>query len=334
VEESLWDNICAIKGDFMEQMNLLEEELRKSIPEDSPRPLYNASRHLIMTRGKRIRPALLVLSFDAVNHTAREIEYVSSIANAVELIHTATIVHDDIIDKSSMRRGVKTVNAQWGEDTALLAGDMIFSKAFGMIGTHENREISEIISTACTKLAEGEVLETLHTRDVMMTEEVYLEIIERKTAALFEACTRCGAILGGGTEEEIEALSRYGYQLGIGFQMTDDLLDIVAGEAKFGKPIGIDISRGKPTFIILHALRVSKGEDRRVLEGIIQKNMNSPEDLQKAMEIIKRTNSIRYASKRAKEIIKKAKDDLKNLKDSDAKNALEMIADHAISREF
>ncbi len=334
MEDTLWDSICTIKPDFTEQMNWLEKDLKKSIPEDSPRPLYNASRHLIMTGGKRIRPALVLLSFDAVNSASRDIEYVSPIANAVELIHTATIVHDDIIDKSFMRRGVKTVNAQWGEDTALLAGDLIFSRAFGMIGTHENREVSEIISKACTKLAEGEVLETLHTRDVKMTEEVYLEIIERKTAALFEACTRCGAILGGGTEEEIEMLSRYGYHLGIGFQMTDDLLDMVAGEAKFGKPIGIDISRGKPTFIILHAMKASEGEDRRILEGILQKNMNSPKDLEKALEIIKRTDSIKYASRRAREIVKKAKADLKGLKESEAKKALELIADHAISREF
>jgi geranylgeranyl pyrophosphate synthase len=329
-----WEMIGNFKEDFRRDMEFIEKKLVQSIPDSEPSMLYKASKHLVTTGGKRVRPALLTLSFKAVNRTDKGIEYIIPIAVAVELIHTATIIHDDIIDRSSMRRGVETVNRKWGNDVAVLAGDLIFSKAFGMVGTHENKEVSEIISNACMKLAEGEVLETLHTGNTKMTEEVYLEIIERKTATLFEASTKCGAILGRGAKKEVDALSKYGYFIGIGFQMTDDVLDITAGETKLGKPVGIDISLGKSTFVILHAITNAGEEDKKILEGVIQRKENTREEVKRALDIIKETDSLEYASKRASSFIKKAKRELKSLKDSDAKKALELIADYAINRQF
>ncbi|MFQ5816004.1 MAG: polyprenyl synthetase family protein, partial [Candidatus Hydrothermarchaeaceae archaeon] len=263
--DELWTKIQELQPDFRRGTALVEDELIKSIPSDQPNVLYNASKHLIKTGGKRIRPAIVLLSYRAVNGD-RDIELALPIAVAVELIHTATLIHDDIIDKSSMRRRAQTVNARWGNDAALIAGDLLFSKAFGMIGSHEERRLSEIMSSACMRLAEGEVLEILHTGDVEMTEEVYLEIIERKTASLFEACAKCGAILGGADDDEVETLSRYGYHLGIGFQIVDDILDFIAGEFKLGKPMGLDITLGKPTLVILHALKVASDGERDVLE--------------------------------------------------------------------
>lgn len=327
--DELWRKIEKFDAKFSRRMKAVERELALSIPEGSPNDVYAASRHLVDKEGKRIRPALVALSFAAAGGRGSE-KSAASIAAALELIHTATIIHDDIIDKSTKRRGVDTVNAKWGEDIALIAGDLIFSKAFGLVGAQENARISEIISNACTRLAEGEVLETLHTGDINMTEEVYLEIVERKTASLFEACTSCGAILGGGDESKIEALSRYGSLLGIGFQITDDLLDVV-GEVKLGKPIGSDVRLGKPTLPVLHAFRTAKGRDKKILgDALLGKKAN----VKAALVWVKKSNSVRYAAQQAKFFIEQAKEELKKLRSSGAKKSLELIADYTIGREF
>lgn len=331
--DELWNRIQERQPEFKRDMALVEEELIKSIPSEQPNLLYNASKHLIKTGGKRIRPAILLLAYRAVNGKG-DVERALPIAAAVELIHTATLIHDDIIDKSTMRRRTQTVNDRWGNEAALIAGDLLFSKAFGIIGSHEDRKLSEVMSRACMSLAEGEVLEMLHTGNIGMTEEVYLEIIERKTASLFEACAECGAILAGADEKQLNALTQYGYYLGVGFQIVDDILDVIAGEFKLGKPIGLDITLGKPTLVVLHALKVASDGERKALEKIIKGEVNSASDINEALEIIKGTNSISYASKRAKSLIKKAKTGLEGLKDSTAKKALELVADYAISRDF
>lgn len=331
--DELWKTLESLNQDFIRKMETIDRELILSIPNSSPSILYKASRHLIETGGKRIRPTLLMLSHNAVSED-KNLGKAIPIAIAVELIHTATIIHDDIIDLSSLRRGAQTVNAKWGNDVALIAGDLIFSRAFGLISSQENKGVAEVIYKACRRLAEGQVLEAMHTGDIKMTEEVYLEIIERKTASLFEACTRCGVILGGGSKKETEAMARYGFLLGIGFQMTDDVLDISAGELKLGKPVGVDVSLGKPTFVILHALKEASAKDRKILEATINQKNSSVGDIKKALEIIKGTNSIEYARKRAVSFITKAKDELKALKDSEAKERLIHIADYAINRDF
>lgn len=333
--EELWDRINEVNSTFIKDMALVESEMEMCVSNSHPTKLYNASCRFIKMKGKRVRPMLVILSCGAVNG-GREINpaYIAPIATAVELVHTATIVHDDIIDRSSMRRGVRTVNAKWGNDTALIAGDLLFSKAFGLVGSHEKRELSGIISNACVKLAEGEILEMLHTGDMTMTEEVYLEVIERKTATLFEACTKCGAILGDGNEKEVKALSKYGYHLGVGFQMTDDVLDIVAKEPTLGKPIGTDISMGRPTFVILHALEVADEKDKSELVSILNSKKRSDADINRALEIIKNTNSIEYATNRAKSQMEAAQKELRHLKDTNGKKALEIIAKYAVERSF
>lgn len=333
--EELWNKVGEVDTKFGKRMGFVEKEMESCISNSHPTRLYNASRHFIHIGGKRVRPALVILSYGAANGDA-ETKYkdITPVAIAVELIHAATIIHDDIIDRSSMRRGVETVNSRWGDDTALVAGDLLFSKAFGLVGMHEKRELSGIISNACIRLAEGETLEMLHTGDMSMTEEVYLEVIERKTATLFEACTKCGAIMGDGTKKEISILSKYGYQLGIGFQMTDDILDIVATERTLGKPVGADICMGRPTFVILRTLEVASGDDKKELVSILKKDTGSDADIKRALEIIKSTNSIEYASMRAKSHIETAKKELKRLKDTESKRALEIIAEYAVNRSF
>ncbi len=331
--DALWQLVEDAYPEFGRDMEAIEKLLIESIPQATPTELYSASRHLILTGGKRVRPALVLLSYKAVNPDG-EVSYVAPIAVGIELIHTATIIHDDIIDLATMRRGVATVNARWGDDIAILAGDLIFSRAFGFIGAHPVREVSEVVSNACMHLAEGEVLETLHTGNASLTEEVYLEIVERKTASLFEASADCGALAAGGSGREVRALSRFGYLLGIGFQMTDDLLDVVSGENVLGKHVGMDISLGKPTFVILHALRNAPERQRKELENILKKDNKTREDVRRALEIFEASGSIEYASRRAKHFIEKAKEELKQLRSTPARRALEVIAEYAIRREF
>ena len=298
----------------------------------SPHPLGTALKQLVEVGGKRIRPVLVVLSFRSLDQTTK-MGYAAPIAVAVELIHTATLIHDDIIDRSSKRRGLETVFKKWGEEAAILAGDLLFSKAFGLVGVHEIKELTEVISETCIRLTEGEMLEFRHTRDTDMSEEVYLEIIERKTASLFEACTRCGALLGKGSEREIKALTRFGYYLGTSFQIVDDVLDITADD-KFGKPKAIDIREGKVTIAALHALKQTKGKERTALESIIKKKRKNKKDMDMASEIIKKAGSIEYAFKKAEGFSLKAKEELKALPNSEAKSMLLNIAASVIHRPF
>lgn len=317
---------------FNSDLSYVENEIIEIASKFSPHPLEAAFKQLVEVGGKRIRPMLVILSFRSLDEKT-DISYAASIAVAVELIHTATLIHDDIIDRSSKRRGVETVFKKWGEEAAILAGDLLFSKSFGLVGVHEIKELTTVISEACISLTEGEMLEYRHTGNTAMTEEVYLEIIERKTATLFEACSRCGALLGSGSEAEIEALSRFGGYLGISFQIVDDVLDLTADD-KFGKPKAIDIREGKVTIAAIHALRNTSGTDRKTLESIIKKKHKSKKDIEMASEIIKNAGSIEHAFERAECFITKAKSELKVLPDSVAKTKLLRIADSVVSRPF
>lgn len=331
--DELWDKISEVYTDFDSSLDYIDREIETSIPAGSPLDLYQASRHLIKRGGKRIRPVLNLLAYRSVS-PGGNVEEISPIAVAVELIHTATIVHDDIIDKSTKRRSGPTVNAKWGDEVAILAGDLLFSRAFGMIGSHRNREVSEVFSQACTRLAEGEVLEAMHTRNYDMSEEVYLEVIERKTASLFEAAARSGALVGGGSGEEVEALARYGYYLGIGFQMTDDLLDVTSVEKTLGKPVGSDIAQGKSTFVILHALRnCSPGEERKLKELLARSEKNKDE-VEEVKSIVDSCGSVKYSRKRTEYFMGKAKKELRPLPPTPAKEALQLIAESIIKRVF
>ncbi len=303
----------------------VERKLEVAIPKGFPRSLYNASRHILF-RGKRVRPLISLIAYEAAS--GDDFRHALNFAVGIELIHTATIIHDDIIDRSDMRRGLLSVNKVYGNEMAILAGDLLFSKAFDYVGSYSNSKLTNLIADACIKLAEGEALESLHTGNLKISEEVYLEIIERKTASLFKASTLGAAILAKADEKEANALAKYGELLGIGFQMTDDLLDI-AGE-NIGKPIGMDIKLGKPTFIILHAYRNADKNEKKIIEKAFYGNKDF---IKEAIEIIKNI-SLEYGIKRASYFIKEAKKHLKYLRKSRAKDILEKIADYIIGRKF
>lgn len=315
---------------FREDIEYVESELYRIFNGRFPEKLYSASEHLINAGGKRIRPILVILSARAFD-SEKSIGYISPIAIAVELIHTATLIHDDIIDDAEKRRKMETVNKKFGNELAILAGDLLFSKAFEFVGSHEINEISKIIGKACEQLAQGETLEIAHVGNTYITEEVYLEIIEKKTASLFRACAESGALLGGANKEQAKALGNFGYYLGISFQLVDDILDIT-GDEKLGKPIGKDIAQRKITLAMIHAMK--KSEKGEKLRKMIEKGNTNNNALKDVFEILSDSGSIDYVFKRAEYFAKKAKSELGIVENSEAKKALLEICDSAVYREF
>ena len=320
-------------GEYSKAINPKLEEILADI---TPKSLYEASMHLISAGGKKIRPTLALLSCQAVGG---EIEDAINVATAIELIHTFSLIHDDIMDKDEMRRGEPSVHILWGESMAILAGDILFSKAFESTLKTKINEISykrvtdalSAIIDSCIKICEGQALDIGFEENFNVKEEEYLEMIYKKTAALISAATRSGAIMGGGTPEEVEALGEYGKLIGLAFQIHDDYLDITSNEEILGKPIGSDITEGKMTILAVKTLEKASEEDRGKLIKILR--AKDKKGVEEAIKIFKKYDSINYAQRLAKEYTKRAKEKLKILEDSKAKKLLEEIADFIIERK-
>jgi len=319
-----------------EYSKLINPKLEEVLADITPESLYRASMHLISAGGKKIRPTLALLSCQAVGG---EIEDAINVATAIELIHTFSLIHDDIMDKDEMRRGQPAVHVLWGESMAILAGDILFSKAFesalkAKVDELSYKRVTNALSTitdSCIKICEGQALDMGFEGNFKVKEEEYLEMIYKKTAALISAATRSGAIMGGGTHEEVEALGEYGKLIGLAFQIHDDYLDIAGNEKTLGKPIGSDIAEGKMTILTVKTLEKASKEDREKLIGILEsKNQRG---VNEAIEIFKKYETIEYAHRLAQEYTKRAKEKLKILEESQAKKLLEELADFIIERK-
>ncbi|BAW31000.1 dimethylallyltranstransferase [Methanothermobacter sp. MT-2] len=319
-----------------EYSNIINPKLEKILSDITPESLYGASMHLISAGGKKIRPTLALLSCQAVGG---EIEDAMNVAVAIELIHTFSLIHDDIMDKDEMRRGEPSVHVLWGESMAILAGDILFSKAFEStlktkIDEMSYKRVTDALSAiidSCIKICEGQALDMSFEESFNVKEEEYLEMIYKKTAALISAATRSGAIMGGGTPEEVEVLGEYGKLIGLAFQIHDDYLDITGNEKTLGKPIGSDIAEGKMTILTVKTLEKASKEDREKLIEILE--ARNQKRVKEAIKIFKKYDSINYAQRLAQEYTKRAKEKLKILKDSKAKKHLEEIADFIIERK-
>src|SRR5260221_3025338 len=224
-----------------DQALLAVDELLKSIVNSDVDVLREASRHILEAGGKRVRPRLTLLSYEAVGGT--DLNSVLPVAAAVELVHTATLVHDDINDQGSLRRGRPTVNATWGRTFALLTGDYLFTKVYELMAPY--RDLNIVFAEATVALVEGETLQAAAAKSGQLDRETYTRIIAKKTASLFAAATKLGAMLGGGTQEQINALEQYGFNLGLAFQIVDDILDLIADSKQLGKTAGLDVVQGK-----------------------------------------------------------------------------------------
>ncbi len=301
------------------ELNLVEHALRQATASDIEL-LDVASDHVIRSGGKRLRPTLVLLSYKAV--TDKDISPAVPLAASVELLHTASLVHDDINDQSSLRRGQATVNAQWGDSLALLVGDFVFVRLLKLIAGFSPRTI-RVLADSCTSIVEGETLQMLHLRDLSMTEETYLRIVTLKTAMLFSACSELGAFVGGGTEKHIAALHEYGLNLGIAFQIRDDVLDWVGKEAELGKPVASDLQQGKMSVATIYALKQSDRAAKLLFSG----------DGERAIRLLQDVGALDYAMLKCQEYAEKAQESLSVLQESKVKSELLRLADYAVTRD-
>jgi octaprenyl-diphosphate synthase len=298
---------------------LVEQELDRVI--DSPvNLLAEASEHIMRAGGKRIRPQVVLLAYTAAG--GQDASCAVPLAAAVELIHTASLIHDDINDHSGLRRGRPTVNARWGNTAALLTGDFIFGKLMKLIGSFDAR-IIQVLANACVSIVEGETRQMLTLGDIHMTEETYLEIVHQKTASLFAASAEAGGIMGQATNQQVQALADYGLNLGMAFQIKDDALDYVGGADRLGKPVALDLAQGKVSLPIIAALK----RTNRIKPAL--RAQNAPE----VTRLLQETGALAYAMDRAQAYARKAQAALSALLHSEARTALYQMADFAIARD-
>ncbi|MCK4842861.1 MAG: polyprenyl synthetase family protein [Methylococcales bacterium] len=285
--------------------------------------------YIIGNGGKRLRPMLLLLVAKALgkatdNHLI--------LAAVIEFIHTATLLHDDVVDESDLRRGQESANAVWGNAASVLVGDYLYSSAFEMMVRTDNMRVMEILSKTTTAIAEGEVLQLLNCNNPDTTEEKYLEVIARKTAILFSAATRLGAVLADADKTTEEALAEYGQQLGIAFQLIDDALDYKSTAEDLGKNLGDDLAEGKPTLPLIYAIaHASESDANIIIEAIKQ---GSRDAFSEVYEIVLSTKAIEYTEKCADEAAEKAIAALDCLDESEYKNALVTLAKFSVQRDY
>ena len=324
-----------IKIELEKRADIFNNELKKYLQKGHPKTLYEASRHLPLGGGKRLRPGLAMLSCESVFANVQD---VMPFAVALELVHNFTLVHDDIMDKSRLRRNLPTVHIKFGEPTAILAGDFLFAKSFeAMHDIPVDRSVFKELDYGLVKciqdICEGQQLDMEFEQRINVTENEYIDMIHKKTAVLFRLAARGGAIIGSGTPEEIRALTDYGGFLGLAFQIRDDYLDLSSDETTLGKDIGNDIRNGKKTLIAVHSLENAAGKDRKLLENIFGNKDASERDIKKILKLFRDIKSVEYAKKTAVQYSTKAKKALEVLRDSDAKNVLKELVDYSIKRE-
>lgn len=292
--------------------------------------LINQMGHYIVGNGgKRLRPMLLLLVAKALGGVTDKHLVLAAV---IEFIHTATLLHDDVVDESDLRRGKQSANAVWGNAASVLVGDYLYSKTFEMMVRTGNMRVMEILSKTTTAIAEGEVLQLLNCNNPETTEAKYLEVISRKTAILFSAATRLGAVIAGVSAEIEESLALYGQHLGIAFQLIDDALDYKASQEDLGKKLGDDLAEGKPTLPLIYAIqKASSSEAAIIVDAVKEGKRDSFNDV---YEIVKKTQAIAYTEQRADQEAAKAIDALALLPGSSYKAALVDLANFSVQRSY
>ncbi|MEW7977809.1 MAG: octaprenyl diphosphate synthase [Candidatus Sedimenticola endophacoides] len=283
--------------------------------------------YIVNSGGKRLRPMIVLLAARALGYQGdKHIE----LAAVIEFIHTATLLHDDVVDGSELRRKRDTANAVWGNAASVLVGDFLYSRSFEMMVAVDRMRVMQILSTATNRIAEGEVLQLLNCNNPDTTEEQYREVILRKTATLFEAGAQLGAVVNLAPEAQEQALAAYGLHLGIAFQIVDDALDYSACGDEIGKNIGDDLEEGKPTLPLLRAMAVGGADQQAALREAIEKG--GREHIEIVMNAIESTDAIEYTSRLATEEADKAIQVLDALPDTPYRHALAAIAEFSVKR--
>jgi len=285
------------------------------------------SEHIIAAGGKRLRPMLATIAARALGHGGNE---PTQLAAIIEFIHTATLLHDDVVDESNLRRGRKTANALWGNAPSVLVGDFLYSRAFQLMVELNDMTIQRVLADATNAIAEGEVLQLLHVHNPDTDEPTYLRVIERKTAVLFAAATRLGALVAGADTDTQQRFSDYGLNLGMAFQIADDVLDYTSDSETLGKNLGDDLAEGKATLPLIHALSLADKEQAVQLRRIIE--TGDATALPVVMHAIETHQSIAYSHARAVEFANRATQAISRVPESAWRDAMLGLARYAIER--
>lgn len=326
LEQVLKERVTALVGD---DLAAVEAEIRREI--DSPVALIqDMGAYIAGAGGKRLRPMLLLLAARLSGYRGpRGVR----LACVVELLHTATLVHDDVVDQAPLRRGRPSANAQWGDDASVLIGDHLYSKSFAMLVRDNDRAVMETLARSTVSMTEAEVFQLQLKRSGATSEGDYLRIITQKTASFISACCRIGALLGGCPPAQVEALTRYGLDVGVAFQISDDALDFVADQDRLGKAIGADLREGKRTLPLIAMLdRVPPAEADRV-RGLLRRRRLEPAEIQEIRRLVLDHDGVDYARLRALAYAQSAKSDLEAFPPSEERETLALIADFVVDRD-
>ena len=320
--------ISEIRRPVVDDMQAVDRLILRRLESDVV--LVNQIGHYIVSSGgKRLRPLAVLLAARACGYRG---EHHIDLAAVIEFIHTSTLLHDDVVDGSKLRRSRETANAVWGNEASVLVGDFLYSRAFEMMVDVNIMRVMEVLAHATNRIAAGEVMQLLNCNDPDTSEARYMEVIQRKTATLFEAGTRLGAVLADSPAAVEEAMTEYGRSLGIAFQLVDDALDYSASDEELGKNIGDDLAEGKPTLPIIRAMMVGDGEQRDLLRVAIESG--GREHIEAVAQIIAATDSIDYTVELARGYAESAKAAVAILGTSPACDALIGLADFAVSRTY
>ena len=285
--------------------------------------------YIVNSGGKRLRPMIVLLSALASGYKGDKHILLAAV---IEFIHTATLLHDDVVDSSDMRRGKATANDIWGNEASVLVGDFLYSRSFEMMVEASNMHVMDILSHTTNNIAEGEVMQLLNINEPDISEQRYNEVIRAKTAILFEAAARIGGVISGQSKTVEHSLASYGQHLGVAFQLVDDLLDYSSSSEALGKNIGDDLSEGKPTLPLIHAMQHASVKDKKTLSEAIRSG--GLDKIEEVIAIIETTDSLAYTSQRASTEAEKAKQALFVLPNSVYKDAMMTLADFSVQRAY
>ena len=315
-------------GDKLEKVeNLIQEKLKSEV-----NLIQKMSNHHLGSGGKRLRALLTLESAKLTGY--KEDKRDINLAACVELIHSATLLHDDVIDESELRRGVKTANSVWGNQSSILVGDYLLSRCFEMMVEDGDLEVLKLLSSTSSKIAQGEVLQLQHKGEADLLEETYIDIINLKTASLFSAATKTGACLSGSNEKEKKALESYGRNLGLAFQIADDALDFYAKEKLFGKEIGKDFFEGKVTLPMIIIFQKGNEEEKTLLNEIMKKEKRSEKDFNYTLSLINKYKAVEATFKKAEYFVNVSYDSLAIFPDNEDKKILQNLTSFSLNRSF
>jgi len=320
--------IDTLHGLIYEDMRLVDNLIQESLQSDVVL-INQVGHHIVNSGGKRLRPALLLLIAQHFGYSGSQH---INLAAIIEFIHTATLLHDDVVDASLLRRGQETANQRWGNEASVLVGDFLYSRAFQMMVDTNSMRVMDVLSEATNTIAEGEVQQLLNSHDPDTSEASYIDVIQSKTAKLFEAAGRLGAILSERDPDDEQAMARYGMHLGTAFQLIDDVLDYSTPNSALGKNIGDDLAEGKPTLPLLYAMWNSADADANVIrEGILNGGLDNIEIIQK---IIKQTGAIEYTAELAQKEAELAIESLQRFSSNEYLDAMINLAKFSVERQF